>query len=219
MKYKTKILIAGILFIIIAILFVVFGIKSTAIKIDNVTPAEQIVTHEYDLEKQLLAKAIFYVRHGFGEVNAFDLAKEVGIKLECKRQISENQFYFVVLGDYRCFIIVDECDIVQEVITIRNFPTIEQTRQWLEREENKTYITDTKTYITDTREYEFCDLWRNVGSSSVYLNYLFTLKDGVLLIRTKGKIEYAQYLFFTNEEWKEAYKEWEGFVILPIDKQ
>lgn len=190
----------------------VSGCNNTTIKIDNTTPAEQIVSQKYGLEKQLLAKEIFYVRRGFRDVNAFDLAKEVGIQLECKRQISENQFYYVVLGDYQCFIIVDERDTVQDVITIRNFPTIAQTKQWLERDENE-------IYITDATEYGFCDLWRTCGSSSVYLNYLFTLKDGVMILRTTGKIENAQYLFFTDEEWQQVYKDWDGFVILPIDKQ
>lgn len=213
MKQKRIVLtVSSLLILSIGILFFVFGFHNKKIKVDNTTPAEQVVTKKYGLEKQLLAKEIFYVRRGFRDVNAFDLAKEVGIKLECKRQISENQFYYVVLGDYRCFIVVDEKDTVQDVLTIRDFPTIEQTKKWLERD-------DHEMYVTDTMEYGFRNLWRSCGASSVYWTALFTLEDGAMMIRSTGKMENAQYLFFTDEEWQQVYKDYDGFVILPIDKQ
>lgn len=216
MKRKILIFAASILLVIgIGVLIFVFGFQNTNIKVDNTTPAEQIVTKKYGLEKQLLVKEIFYVRRGFHDVNAFALAKEVGIKLECKRQVSEDQFYYVVLGDYRCFIIVDEENIVQEVLTVRKFPTIAQAKKTVERLEKE----DDGMYITDTFECGFRYLWRACGSSSVYLDFYFPLQDGALLIRTTGKIAKGQYLYFTEEEWQQEYEDWECFVILPIDKQ
>lgn len=40
-----------------------------------------------------------------------------------------------------------------------------------------------------------------------------------MMIRPTGKMENAQYLFFTDEDWQQVYKDYDGFVILPIDKQ
>ena len=110
--------------------------------------------------------------------------------------------------------IVDEKDIVREVLTVKEFPTIEQTKEWLDK-----YDEEFEGFITDTLAYGFNSLWRNVGSSSVYLNYQFTLRDGVMVIKTIGKLSNAEYLFFTDEEWQHVYEDWDGFVILPIDKQ
>ena len=69
-----------------------------AVPVDNITPAEDIISREYSLERLLLTKAIFDVRHGFEEVTAQQLARETGVLLECRRQITERQYYYVVEG-------------------------------------------------------------------------------------------------------------------------
>ena len=214
MKRRTIALSAGALLLVISIT-VSMLLNNSNIEVNNTRSAKELVTRKYGLEKELLAKAIFYVRRGFEEVNARDLAEEVGMKLECKRQISDTQFYYAIVGDYRCFFIVDEEDIVQEVLTIRDFPTIEQTKEWLNQD--NPYSNDS---ILDTGEYEFCNLYRHIGGSSVMINTLFTLQDGVMIMQWAGKPEKARYIFFTDEEWQQTYLDWSGaFVILPLDKQ
>lgn len=84
-----------------------------AVPVDNITPAEDIISREYSLERLLLTKAIFDVRHGFEEVTAQQLARETGVLLECRRQITERQYYYVVEGcGYQCFLFADEDDIL-----------------------------------------------------------------------------------------------------------
>ena len=215
MKFKKTVLCIGSVLPIISIILVVLFYNPN-IKVNNTTPAKELVTRKYDIEKELLAKAIFYVRRGFGDVKARDLASEVGFKLECKRQISDTQFYYVIVGYYRCFIIVDEKDVVQEVLNVRDFPTVEQTKEWLNRDDP-----DFEGYIIDTGEYEFCTLWRDITKGSVIRSFQFTLQDGVMIMQFTNKLSKAKYTFFTDEEWQQVYdKDWgQGFVILPIDKQ
>ena len=215
MKFKKTVLCIGSVLPIISIILVVLFCNPN-IKVNNTTPAKELVTRKYDIEKELLAKAIFYVRRGFGDVKARDLASEVGLKLECKRQISDTQFYYVIVGYYRCFIIVDEKDVVQEVLNVRDFPTVEQAKEWLNRDDP-----DFEGYIIDTGEYEFCTLWRDITKGSVIRSFQFTLQDGVMIMQFTNKLSKAKYTFFTDEEWQQVYdKDWgQGFVILPIDKQ
>lgn len=215
MKFKKTVLCIGSVLPIISIILVVLFCNPN-IKVNNTTPAKELVTRKYDIEKELLAKAIFYVRRGFGDVKARDLASEVGFKLECKRQISDTQFYYVIVGYYRCFIIVDEKDVVQEVLNVRDFPTVEQTKEWLNRDDP-----DFEGYIIDTGEYDFCTLWRDITKGSVIRSFQFTLQDGVMIMQFTNKLSKAKYTFFTDEEWQQVYdKDWgQGFVILPIDKQ
>lgn len=201
--------------LLLLLFFVVLclSIQTKSVEINNTTSADQIITIDHGLEKLLLAKAIFYVRDGFEEVTASDLSKEVGLTLECKRQVSQTQFYYVIKGDgYRCFMITNDADVVQEVLVIHQFVTIEETQDWI-----KTY--GHHIHIAESPEHGFCDLWRDIGRSSIYRNSLFTLQNGVMIMQSVGNAGNSQYFYFTDEEWKNIYSDWNGFVILPIDKQ
>lgn len=93
-----------------------------AVPVDNITPAEDIISREYSLERLLLTKAIFDVRHGFEEVTAQQLARETGVLLECRRQITERQYYYVVEGcGYQCFLFADEDDILYDAMIFGGF--------------------------------------------------------------------------------------------------
>lgn len=213
MKQKLIVLAIILLLVLLAIiLYLASGNYCTAIEINNTTPVSKIAT-EYNLEKLLLIEAIFYVRSGFEDVNGFDLAKEVEVKLECKRQVSDTQFYYVVVGDgYKCFIVTAEKDIVQEVLVVRDFASIAQTKEYIEKY-------GSEISIVDTTAFRFCEIWRDCGYSSVYKNSLFILQDGVMIMQTLGNKENARYIYFTDEEWQQVYEDWGGFLILPIDKQ
>ena len=83
--------------------------KCKPIEVDNTTPASQIITVDHGLKKLLLAEAIFGVEDGFGDVYVEDLVEKTGITLECKRQCTPHQFYYVLYGNgYREYIIVDK---------------------------------------------------------------------------------------------------------------
>ena len=70
---------------------------------------------------------------GFGEVSAKTLAKEIGIKLECRRQTSENGFYYVICGDtHRLFLMTDKAGIVKDVILSSGLPSKEAIEQQIE---------------------------------------------------------------------------------------
>lgn len=141
-----------------------------------------------------------------------DLAKEVGLTLECKRQSEEQEFYYLIYGSsYRCFIFVDSEEIVQNVIVVWKFATIEQTKEHIAS-------LDSNTSILESPQYGYCDLWRDCGGSSVYRICLFILKDGVMLIKSADPYKYPHYFYFTDEEWSLVCEEWYGFRILPIDK-
>lgn len=209
---KRRVLLSSLaLLIVMRGLIFVFWFSDIPVKVNNTDPVEQIATKRYGIEKQMLARAIFDVRSGFEDVSVFDLAREVGIRLECKRQVSENQFYYVVPGYYHCFLIVDEKDIVQEVLTIWEFLTIAQTKEWMDEHDG--------VYLADALEYRFYGNWKNIGTSSVYMRTLFTLRDGVMIMESKGNPQYAKYYFFTNDEWEKVYEDWAGFLILPMDKE
>ena len=200
------------LFLVSSVFLLLF--HSRPMKTNNTTPANQLITKDHGLEKLLLAEAIFNVRKGFEEVTATDLSKEVGLKLECKRQVAETQFYYVIIGSgYRCFIITDSDDVVQEVLVVHHFATIVETQKCLDRYSND------DIHITEMPEHGFRELWRDIGHSSIYRNSLFTLQDGVMILQSIGDIAPEKYFYFTDEEWKDAYDDWCGFMILPIDKQ
>ena len=210
MKRKIIIFAASLLVILCCVLPVMTFLCSDEIKVDNITPKEQIVTKYYGLERQLLAREIFHVRKGFRDVNAKALAKEVGFKLECKRQISKNLYYYVILGDYNCYIVVDENDIVHHVLTLGDLPTIAQTKRWLEKYDD--------LYIGDVEQ--FTNLMVSVGNSSAHWTNLYTLEDGVLVVKGSGKPETARYQFYTDEEWQQEYQNYyDSFALLPMDKQ
>ena len=101
---------------------------------------------------------------------------------------------------------------MKDVFVTKEFATIEQTKEYVEKYSDE-------IPIIDTTAFRFREIWRDCGNSSVYKNSLFTLQDGVMIMRTKGKKDHAEYIYFTDEEWQRVYEDWDGFLILPIDKQ
>ena len=100
-------------------------------KVDNVTPANELITKDYSLEQTYMLEAVFDVRDGFGDVHVEDLADEVHVKLECKRQIAQDRLYYIVQGNRRrCYVFTDAEGTVQNIIGVdRNFPTLDEIRE------------------------------------------------------------------------------------------
>lgn len=217
MKKKSSIVgaVALLLIILCGMILVYFF---SPISVNNDTAAHEIITKDYSLEQLFLMEAIFSVRDGFGDISASDLAHEVGVKLECKRQPSATQFYYVVQGDgYRCFIITDEADFVEYVFVTPMFATISETKNNVAkyREISEDFL------ISENPECYYSKIWRSCGTSYGYFHYLFTLQDGVMIMKKPYELtaNEPQYFYYTDDEWFAACDEWNGFIILPIDKQ
>lgn len=220
MKKKRIVFIASIVTVVFA-LILISGMTLVhlfrEVPVDNETPAEEIITKECSLERLFLMEAIFSVRDGFGDVYASDLAREVGVKLECKRQPSLTQFYYVIQGgDYRCFIITDATEIVTHVFVTPAFATISATKASIAeyQELSEDFL------ISDSAENYYSRILYCCGWSFGYRHFLFTLQDGVMvMLRPNNLSEYApQYFYYSDKEWLSVCDEWNGFVILPIDK-
>ena len=59
------------------------------------------------------------------------------------------------------------------------------------------------------------------GREQGYWYTQFVLQDGVLLLKEPSSLlsdAAPEYFYYTDVEWATAYKEWNGFVVLPIDK-
>ncbi len=212
---KRVVVTAAAMTVCILIVLLIYHSESYTVEIDNTNPVEKIITEDYGLERLLLAEAIFNVRDGFGDVYSYDLADEVEIRLECKRQVSPTQFYYVVCGDgYRCFLFVDEGERIQEVLVATRFSTIEETKKQIE----DLSMLDRSLYLTDSADY--ATNFKSCGHSAGYWHQLFTLQDGALIMKEPYPLSKGvpEYFFYTNEEWMKNYEDWNGFVILPIDK-
>ena len=192
--------------------------ETHTVEVDNTTPASQIITVDHGLKKLLLAEAIFRVEDGFGDVYVKEFADEVGVTLECKRQCSPNQFYYVIYGDgYWGYIVADEKEQIQEILIEKDFPTIEQTKACIAELESL----GVDVNLTENLTYSLHENWRTCGSSKGYWHRLFTLQDGVLVMEDPFALSDnpVNYHFFTDEEWRDECEKWNGFAILPIDKQ
>lgn len=95
MKKKAVIIVLAVLIVAAAACGIILP-QFRSVRVDNLTPAQEVVKHTYSLKELLLLKSHVEIESGFGEVSAKTLAKEVGIKLECRRQTSENGFYYVI---------------------------------------------------------------------------------------------------------------------------
>ena len=216
---KGKYWLIGNCLVIGTVLLAIALIAEThTVEVDNTTPASQIITVDHGLKKLLLAEAIFHVEDGFGDVYVKEFADEVGVTLECKRQCSPNQFYYVIYGDgYWGYIVADEKEQIQEILIEKDFPTIEQTKACIAELESL----GVDVNLTENLTYSLHENWRTCGSSKGYWHRLFTLQDGVLVMEDPFALSDnpVNYHFFTDEEWRDECEKWNGFAILPIDKQ
>lgn len=214
--HKRMIVLVLCIALVSTILIVALNLHRS-VAVDNTTPVEQLVTEDHGLMKLMLAKEVFYVRKGFEEVTAKDLAKYCDLTLECKRQVSDTEFYYVIMGDgYRCFIMTDNEDVVYQVLLTREFASIEEIKEVI------SVCAEYNFFLADAniREYSPDHFWRITGGGSFAWEYVLILQDGVLAWKEPfHDPSGAEYHFYSDDEWKDVYKQWHGFVILPIDKQ
>lgn len=198
-----------------------------AVPVDNITPAEDIISREYSLERLLLTKAIFDVRHGFEEVTAQQLARETGVLLECRRQITERQYYYVVEGcGYQCFLFADEDDILYDAMIFGGFASQADVKDIIADLEN----VGIDMTVDETSQFYLRDNYR-VVKHVPGIDYLyFPLADGVMIMSRPTLYNHEaepQYYFYSDADWPAAEAEWKDrygmswsnpYNILPIDK-
>lgn len=224
MKKKYIIILSFALLVILAVLLVFLFISQQP-KVDNISPADRIITNDYPLERILMLEATYSVRSGFHAVNIKDLACETNIKLECKRQIAPEQFYYIVQGNgRRCFIFVDAEDFIQTIIATYRFPTLDEIQRLVDDTASlyadPVSITDLQTYSLKTTAYVCYHIPQ-------YTYFCIQVQDGIVIMRrpslTSGKD--PEYYYYTYEEWpsanaawQEKYAQWDcQYEVLPID--
>lgn len=208
-----------ILCIILSLLLVgllAFFYQTLTVPVDNERPLDEIQKSNCYIKEMLLAEAIFNVRDGFENVDAAELARAADLKLECRRQISPTEFYYVVgYGTYRCFIFTDAENIVDRVLYCTAFRTIADVRKEIDRSNTAGW----NFYRSD--EYGLAEIGIELGNLTRGVKREYILADGVLIIEAPFVADETEitYLFFTDEEWQSAREQWGGYMILPIDKQ
>lgn len=219
------------LLLVISIVVIVFGALAVILcipsqpKVNNQAPANSIITKDYDLEQLFLLDAIFDVRDGFCNVKATRLADDVDIKLECKRQIAPDLFYYIVQGrSRRCFIFTDTEDTVKNIIATYEFATLNEIKK-IETDLNTLYpvpvqISHVNEYSLDTTAY-LCMY------SAKLTYYCIPLQDGIVIEEQPTIPDGTKpiYYYYTYEEWPVANATWQQkyeswscpYEILPID--
>lgn len=216
MKKRTIICISCTALLLLLTGLLLWLFLPASVPVDNERPLAEIQKNDCYIENMLMAEAIFNVRDGFGDVDAQELAREADIKLECRRQISPTEFYYVVgYGTYRCFIFTDENNIVRHVLYCSSFQTTAEVQKEIK-------LCNAHSWDShESCEYGLAKIGIELGNLTRGWKRQYILADGVLIIETPFAIAEGEtkYHFYTDEEWETARKEWGGYTILPIDKQ
>lgn len=214
MKIKRLFPVLGI-FVVALVLFFVFA-PHGELKSDNSTPAEALITKDYTMERIYTLEALYRVQKGFHEVNVWNLADDVDVKLECRRQISEDCYYYIIQGNgRRCFLFTDSEDNVEEIVATARFLTLDELRQ-LKNDADSLY--PNPVYLSSFSSNSINTVAYSCGSGARGTEYVCILaQDGVLIEEsfslTSG--EAPAYYFYTYEErpeadavWKEKIPSW-----------
>lgn len=197
-------------------------------KVDNETPASELITKDYPLGNLLKLEALAAISDsdGIARSNIRDLADQYDIKLECKRQTADDVFYYVVAGDgYRCFLFTDENEIITNVVLTRKFASRQEMEEIIDE-------LDKFGYGTTVDETQKMDLYRSfyICNRAPKADYLyFWLEDGVMIMRRPhlSSDELPEYFFFTEQEWQTALQDgtagiahWGNkYALLSMDKE
>ena len=215
MKKKAVIIVLAVLIVAAAACGIILP-QFRSVRVDNLTPAQEVVKHTYSLKELLLLKSHVEIESGFGEVSAKTLAKEVGIKLECRRQTSENGFYYVICGDtHRLFLMTDKAGIVKDVILSSGLPSKEAIEQQIETGKRIGWsLSRMGIPGTNGAEPNVLD-----GASSRSITYAVLLQDGAVTWKEDFQQDPAQidYQFYSREAWERLETRPDYLILLPVD--
>lgn len=178
-------------------------------EVDNTTPAEELISKEYSFERLSVLQALFSARSQFHDVSVKDLAKEANVRLQCKRQIAPDRYYYIVQGHgLRCFLFTDSTDNVQNVIATYRFPTLDELRALVQDISalypNPPRLTALQAYSLDSTAYS-CAYHQRVQYACILA------QDGIVIDESfspsSGK--FPVYHYYTYDEWPAAQAEWQ----------
>lgn len=210
---KRRLLIAAVILTAVLALSLFWKTKALPVEVNNANQVEEIVSKEYDIVALKMVEAIFQAQSGSQTIDAITLAKEAKVKLECKRQVDTDAFYYVIKGwgDWRCFIFADADDVVQEVLVASGFHSVAEIQdsvhsiQAAGRELPEWSTTYAKIVLDIDSNYKY---------------YQYILQDGILIVQWPWMpvVHEIEYHYYTDQEWEEERENWMGYTILRIDK-
>ncbi len=214
MKKKKTIL---LLLIMLLLFFLSSGCNQKEITVDNITPILELQTAQYNQEQFYTLQAIFYAQQPFHNVSVGYLCDYEGIEVKFKRCTDSNEFYYVLQhGEVKCFIFTDETDDVCDILVARDMPSIEETKTFMEKQ--NLFDFEFPDY------YYYTGLSLDISSAKPEGNYVrqYFLCDGILIEEKQNNganDESTSYKFYSDEEWSLVADKYEGYTILPIDKE
>lgn len=193
--------------------------------VDNITSAGELITQDCSLESIYVLQALFSARGQFHEVDIGDLAEEANVRLQCKRQIAPDCYYYIVQGyGLRCFLFTDGEDNVQNIIATYRFLTLDKLRAIAEDlaalYPDPIRLTELQSNSLMTTAYS-CAYYQRVGYACILA------RDGVVIEESfspsSGK--FPVYHYYTYEEWSAAEAAWQEkipswnskYQVLPLD--
>lgn len=192
------------------------GCNQRQMQINNVTPFSELQTEQYNQEQFYTIQAIFYAQQPFHKVAAQYLCDYEDITLEFKRSTDQNDYYVLHHEEtVKCFIFTDKEDNVREVLVMRDIPSIQETKEFIEKQKALGFSFPDH-YYSSCLSLDITPIMEKKIRITQYF-----LSDGVLLEETRNPgedTETTSYLFYTDEEWALIASECGGYAILPIDK-
>ena len=194
-------------------------------EVDTVTPADDLVSQNCSLESIYVIQALFSARSQFHEVNIRDLAKEANVKIQCKRQIASDLYYYIIQGHgMRCFLFTDGEDNVQNIIATYRFLKLDELRA-IEEDVSALYpnpvrLTALQANSLDSTAYS-CAYHQRVQYACILA------QDGIVIEESfspsSGK--FPVYHYYTYDEWPTAEAAWQEKIpswdckyrVLPLD--
>ena len=226
-KYTKCVAICAVLVVVFSLVAVLLFARFP-VKVDNETPANELITKDYPLGKLLKLNAVAALSEpdGIANSNIQDLADLLGIKLECRRQTASDVYYYIVAGNgYRCFLFTDEDDIITHAILTREFASIQEIKDIIDE------LIDAGADMTvdETQKMDLCRSFYICGRSQGCQELYFWLEDGVMIMRRPSLNSNIppEYFYFTEQDWQEALRDgaeqtsgWSNkYALLPMDKE
>ena len=193
--------------------------------VDNITLASELITEDCSLERIYVLQALFSARSQFREVGVRDLAEEANVRLQCKRQIAPDLYYYIIQGHgMRCFLFTDGEDNMQNIIATYRFLKLDELRA-IEEDVSALYpnpvrLTALQANSLDSTAYS-CAYHQRIQYACILA------QDGIVIEESfspsSGK--FPVYHYYTYDEWPTAEAAWQEIIpswdckyrVLPLD--
>lgn len=205
---KRMIWSVALAFLVIAIACTFFLlIRNSDPPVNNSDPVEKVITHYYSRADLCAAKACYETWSAFHSVNLKDLCDLFGFMVECKRQVHEDKFYYVLATEnctFLCFIFTNANDQIENMLVTKDFPTKKQFSEAYEM------------YGED-----FGGLYTFFTSAIVLPRYTeYILEDGYVFVSsTVNDYSESEILIYEDTDLETIFSAFDGELVLPIDRR